>query len=222
MSSGAIVAPGAFGFLIGVASRVGLSSADAVGLGLGDSDAEGDAVGLGSGVGEPFFFFDLGEAEGELFGAGVSEGVAVGDGLVLDELLRFGEAVGVGDSSGFFAEALGFGEADGDVDGLGFGDGVGELLDFFAVKLFRFFGGGVGSKIFLILSPNESSAACAAGAAKMRKVPSRIQRIPFRHRVIPSQRKRRGTSHRVFGALLGTTRPSTLGEVPRPAPPASG
>jgi hypothetical protein len=173
MSSGAIDAPGAFGFLIGVASSVGLSSADGVAVTLGD--AEGDALGLGSGLGEPFFFFRAGELEGDDFGVALGDGstlalglavpLGVGVGLDFDELFRFGDALGFGDSAGL-ADGVAVGAAEGDGDAFGFGDAVGDVLAFFVVELFRFFGAGVGSKIFLILSPRPSSARpCGAEPA---------------------------------------------------------
>lgn len=215
MSWGVRDAPGAFGFLIGVASSVGLSLAGEVALGLADSSGAADALVPGSGVGELLFFFFFGEPDGELCAVGVSDasGFGVTDGADFDELLllcagvgdssgggelfRFGDGVGVGDFSGF-------GVAEGDADALGLGDadGVGELADFLPVELLRFFGGGVGSKIFLILSPNESSAARAAGMLKPKRIASRSKRVPHRQHVIPSQRRRRGTSHWVLGSLL--------------------
>lgn len=166
MSSGEIDAPGAFGFLTGVAWSVGLSSGDGVAFGAAEADSAGEteASGLGSGVGDDFFFFlPLEEAEGDGLGVGVSEGVglAVGDRVGLPDFLRFGDAVGVGELSGF-------GEAEGDGDDLGVAVGVGELLDFFVAAPDRFFfGGGVGSKIFFSLSPRlGSERACGAEPAK--------------------------------------------------------
>ncbi|MFN2475111.1 MAG: hypothetical protein ABR526_02065 [Chthoniobacterales bacterium] len=157
MSSGVMDAPVGFGFLIGVASRAGVSLGDA--LADTSGDGEDDALGLGSGVGDPFFFLPFAEGEGELFGLalGVSEGVglAVGEGDAFDELLRFCEALAFGVSSGS-GVLFGFGEAPGETFGLA--DGVGEAVDFFDVELLRFFGGGVGSRIFFNLSPSPSSA----------------------------------------------------------------
>jgi hypothetical protein len=157
MSSGVMDAPVGFGFLIGVASRAGVSFGDGLTEGLGEADAE--ALGLGPGVGEPFFFLLFGEPDGEAFGLGlgVSEGMelAVGEGDAFDELLRFGDAVGFGVCSGS-GVLFAFGEALGEAFGLG--EGVGEAVDFFEVELLRFFGAGVGSKIFFILSPKPSSA----------------------------------------------------------------
>src|SRR4029077_9706410 len=54
----------------------------------------------------------------------------------------FGEALGEGSGVDFF-----FGDGDGESLGEGVGDG------FFLVDAFRFFGGGVGSKICLIFVP---------------------------------------------------------------------
>ena len=134
MSSAAIVAPGACDFF-----GLGDSSGVALGDGLG--------VALGSGVGEDFFFFP-GEGDGELFGLGVglgvsdSSGVGLGEGCFLAELLFFfGEGLADGSGVAFF-----------------FGDGAGVGDAFFCDKAFRFFGGGVGSKTRLILSPNDCSA----------------------------------------------------------------
>ncbi len=143
--------------MIGVASSVGLSSGDGVAAGSGDSEADGDALGLGSGVGELFFVFPFGEAdaEGDLSGFGVTDGSS--SAFELDfELSFFGVALGSGDGLRF-----GVGEGDADAFGFAVGDGVGEGLDFFVVELFRFLGGGVGSKICLILSPKLSSALAA-------------------------------------------------------------
>jgi hypothetical protein len=168
MSSGLMDAPGAFGFLIGVASSVGVSLALA--LGLADSDGDGDALALGDavGLGELFFFFLLAELDGALFGEGVAVGVEVSDGAgvalgvveALLELLR----LDVGDSSGagedFFLDAgVALGESSGVGEVFGLTDGLGDGVDFFVVALFRFFGGGVGSKMPLSLSPKLCSAS---------------------------------------------------------------
>ena len=123
----------------------GLASGVAVGDALGVASGEGLGVMLGDGVGDPFFLPRFGEGDGELFGVGVTEasGEAVGVG--------FGEALGVGVPVGAgLGELFFFGE----------GEGVGELFFFVLVELLRFFGGGVGSKMLLILSPND----CCAGA----------------------------------------------------------
>jgi len=119
---------------------------------VGDALGEGDASGDGLGVGEAFFFLpDFGD--GELFGFAVAEGSGVAFGLGFGEAPNFGEALGLGD-------ALGFGLGDGL---FAFGDGEGVGLEVF-FTLFRFFGGGVGSKMRLIFVPNDSSAACSRGA----------------------------------------------------------
>ncbi len=143
--------------MTGVASSAGLSS----GEGVGDSASDGDALGLGSGVGELFFFFPFGDADAE---AELSL-LGVGDGSSSDSELDFDVA--------FFTDALGsgeglrFGVAEGEADGFGLavGDWVGEGVGFFDVELFRLFGEGVGvgSKMLLILSPNDSSARADTG-----------------------------------------------------------
>ncbi len=175
MSLGERVAPGGcdfFGLALGdgLSSGEGDSSGAALGDGLGDSS--------GSGVGEAFFFFS-GEGAGELFDFGVglgvslSSGVGLGDGLFFFELLFFfGEALGEGSGDAFF-----FGEGLGDGVGLDFFfDGVGDV--FLLVEDMRFFfGGGVGSKMRLILSPNDcsprSGGAAATSAPSITPTPAR-------------------------------------------------
>jgi hypothetical protein len=102
-----------------------------------------DAVGedSGEGLGEDFFFL----AEAEELGEGVSEGVGLAAAFFF-----FGD----GDFSGV---AVGFG--DGDFSAVAVGVGVGDFsaVDFFFVFL-RGAGVGVGTKIFLSLVPNDSSA----------------------------------------------------------------
>ena len=139
---------------MGLSSGEPLASGVDVGEGLGVSSGDGVGVGVGDGVGELFFFPLLPEREGEAFGVDVGEASPVGDGL--------GFGVGL-----VFAAGLVFGVAVGDGDGelfrFGDGDGVGELF-FFALELVRFFGlgVGVGSKMLLILSPNDCAAARGA------------------------------------------------------------
>ena len=82
---------------------------------------------MGVAVGEVFFFFGEGDAEG--LGSGVSSGVALG------ELFGFGFVDGLGDADVFFFVEVDF------------------------LWCLRGVGVGVGSKIFLIFSPNDSSAA---------------------------------------------------------------
>jgi len=117
---------------------------------LGLTDGEGLSVGLA--VGEAFFFRG-GETAGEAIGDSAS---AAGD--------RF-----------FFGEALGDGVGDsslvGDLFFFGDGDGVG-VDDFLEAATFFFLCVvGVGlEKIFLSESPNDCSAASAAGAATLTQV----------------------------------------------------
>lgn len=114
-----------------------------------DGDGVGVSVGLAVGVG-------LGEgvSSGVADGEGVSVGVGVGeDFFFFDFDFALGLALSSGVGEGFF------------FFGVGVGDGVGF---FFAAECLRCFRGGVGVgvvKIFLIFSPNDSSApiACAPG-----------------------------------------------------------
>ena len=153
MSLGETVAPGAWDFFgAGVGLGLGLSS------GLGEALGEGLGVTLGSGVGEAFFLcLPLGEGDGELvgFGLGVSDasGVGLGVGLFFAKVLFFfGEALGEGSGVAFsFGEGLAEGSGVGFFFGDALGDGVGEA--FFLWEAFRFFGGGVGSKMRLIFVP---------------------------------------------------------------------
>lgn len=168
-------APAVFGFLIGVASSAGVSLADGEVDASDGAEDDGDGLGLGSGVGEPFFFLAFPEADGELFGVGLgaSDGLGVSDRLgfvvgeaeAFDELLRSSESLSVVDSFGL-AVLVRFGEAVGETFGLAEGEGVGEAVDFFDVELVRFFGTGVGWKIFFNLSPKPSSACKRAAPAK--------------------------------------------------------
>ena len=108
-------------------------------------------------------FLPLGEGEGDgdffAFGEADGSGVSLGVGLDFDEERFFGEALAVGDGLGVSA---GEGEGCGLIFGLGEGIGV----DFFLVEeVFRFFGGGVGSKIFLRDLPNDSSALSSGAAS---------------------------------------------------------
>ncbi len=167
---------------------------DASGVGLGVRLGVGEGVGLG----DTFFFrLPLREGDGEFLGDDEASGVELGVGV------SFGVAAGVGDESFFFE-----------------GKGVGEGLFFDVVDAFFFFGGGVGSKMRLIFVPNDSSAR-AAGTARTRMIASRTKRGPTPQRVIPSPRRRRGTSRSILGLLLEKAYPSILREVPRRASPAS-
>jgi hypothetical protein len=113
------------------------------GVSAGVAVAEGDADGVG--VGDPFLRFDFGVV------AGLGDGVG-------EAFFFFGEGVGDGVGEIFFC----FGEAEGD------GLGVGLFADRF--RCFRAgLGVGVGSKIFLSVLPNGSSAASAT-----RTVPNKI------------------------------------------------
>ena len=151
MSLGEILAPGACVFLgLTVGLGLGVSSS-----GLGEALGDGLGVSLGVGVGEAFFLrLPFGDGEGELVGVGVSDasgvGLGVEVGVFFAELPFFflGDGLGVGSGVDFF-----FGEAEGDApgDGDGLGDGVGDA--FFLLDAFRFFGGGVGSKIRFIFVP---------------------------------------------------------------------
>ena len=104
---------------------------------------------LGEGLGALFFFppFFV-EGDGELFGVGVTEA----SGSAVGEAVAFGELVGLG-------VGLVFGDALGDASGFGDGVGVEAVFFFFVLELFRFFGAGVGSKMPLILSPNDCASA---------------------------------------------------------------
>jgi hypothetical protein len=98
--------------------------------------------------------FDEGDGEGDAVGVGVTDGVAV----------AFGESEALGEAL-TFGDGLDFGVAEGVAPALGEGDGVGAAF-FFVVELFRFFGGGVGSKICFILSPIDcASDDCGARTA---------------------------------------------------------
>lgn len=144
--------PGRSFFSPGEGEALGLWPGDGLtcGLGLGDalgvSSGSGEGVTLGEGLVEAFFFLLLfDDGEGEAFG--------VGD--------RAGDAAGVGEFAGF-GEGLDFGVALGEAFGRGEGVGVAELFFLDPLELFRFFGGGVGSKMPLILSPNDCASACGA------------------------------------------------------------
>ena len=159
--------PSGEGDPVGLLPGEGLASGLALGAGVGVGVSSGAGVGvtLGDGLGEPFFLLlFFGDGDGELFGVGLTEAAGAGVG----EAVGFGELVG-------FGVALAFGVAVGDALAFGEGVGVGELFFFFAPELFRFFGAGVGSKMLLILSPNDW--ALAAGAVK-----------PMRHASAPVSR----------------------------------
>ena len=120
-----------------------------------------DGVAEGSGV-------SVGLADGVSAGVTVADGDGVGVG---DAFLRFDFAFGAGLGDGVGEIFFCFGEAVG--DGLGVG--------FFAER-FRCFrvgvGVGVGSKIFLIFVPNDSSAVPEAGiAVKQIARTKRLRRI---------------------------------------------
>ncbi len=139
-------------------------------------------------TGAPFFFGDglgVGGGVSLVCGIGVvlggSVGVSVADGV--GKTLRCFFADGIGDSSGVGVgvgvgeifvrrlgdtDGLGVGISDsvgrGDLLTLGFADGVGDSDNSFffvdvVLRCFRGAGVGVGWKILLILSPNDSSAA---------------------------------------------------------------
>ena len=186
----------------------GLAAALSSGDGLGVPSGDGEAVGLGDGVGEPFFFLpDLGEGDGEFFGVGVTEasGVAVG------EAVAFGVLVAVG-----VALAFGVGEL------FGFGDGVDDFFFAELLELFRFFfGAGVGSKMLLILSPNDC-ASIAGGDAKANARATTIAMGIVPTAVIPRPRRRRGISHRLKRRAGANRAPGIVSEVLRRASPASG
>jgi hypothetical protein len=103
------------------------------GVSAGVAVTEGDADGVG--VGDPFLRFDFGVV------AGLGDGVG-------EAFFFFGEGVGDGVGEIFFC----FGEAEGD------GLGVGFFADRFRCLCVGV-GVGVGSKIFLSVLPNGSSAA---------------------------------------------------------------
>lgn len=121
----------------------------------------------------PFFSF------GETNGVGVSVGLGVGLGLGDGD--SSGVADGEGDSVGFgvgevffflifpFGLGLTLGSGVGEAFALLCGDGLGDGVGlFFAAECLRCFRAGVGvgvAKIFLIFSPNESSAPIACALA---------------------------------------------------------
>ena len=148
---------------VGLVPGDGLAPGLSAGDGLGDASGDGVGVTLGDGLGEPFFFPPFRVGEGELVGVGVMD--AAGVGVAVGEAVGFGVMVadGVGLALGV-GLAFGVGLASGVGELFGLGDGVG-VEDFFfeELELFRFFGGGVGSKMLLILSPND--CACASGCA---------------------------------------------------------
>lgn len=166
MSAAAIVAPVDF---LGEGVGLGLS------LGVGDGVASGVSPGVGvavdSGDGDAIAFLRFGEGEGEFFdfGVAVGSGVRLGFGLDLGDALDFGEGLDDGEGLGL-AVGEGFGLA------LGLGDGVGVGF-FLVVEAFRFFGGGVGSKIRLIFVPSDSSAL-SSGARAPNATPRPSKRQP--------------------------------------------
>ena len=150
---------------VGLVPGDGLAPGLSAGEGLGDASGDGVGVTLGDGLGEPFFFPPLRVGEGELVGFGVTGASGVGD--AVGEAVGFGVVVADGVGLALGVElALGVGLAPGVGELFGLGDGAGVEDFFFAelLELFRFFGGGVGSKMLLILSPND--CAWAAGCAK--------------------------------------------------------
>ena len=119
-------------------------------------------------LGPPFFSgVGCAVAEGGAVGCGVSLGigVAVPSGVVVEDGYALG--LGVGDLFFRFDFVSGEGLADGAGEIFFFGEAVGDGLGVdFPVERFRCFrdgvGVGVGSKIFLIFVPNDSSAASGA------------------------------------------------------------
>ncbi|HWN65664.1 MAG TPA: hypothetical protein VNN24_08250, partial [Candidatus Binatus sp.] len=119
-------------------------------------------------MGPPFFSgVGCAVAEGGAVGCGVSLGigVAVPSGVVVEDGYALG--LGVGDLFFRFDFVSGEGLADGAGEIFFFGEAVGDGLGVdFPVERFRCFrdgvGVGVGSKIFLIFVPNDSSAAPGA------------------------------------------------------------
>jgi hypothetical protein len=137
-----------------VASGLALGSGLASGDGLGVASGVGLSLGVGLGIGERFFFFLLDLDDGDADGVAVTDDCGVGVALAFGVAELFGDGLALGD-------ALGFGVAEGVTLAVGEGDVFGAA--FFLVELFRFFGAGVGSKICLILSPND--CAPEAGGA---------------------------------------------------------
>ena len=99
-------------------------------------------------------------------GVSVDSGVGVSVGEGVGEVLCFLLAEGVADSSGVgvgedFLRRLELTDGLGDDVAFAFTDGIGEADSFFVdvfLRCFRGVGVGVGWRIFLILSPNDSSA----------------------------------------------------------------
>jgi len=104
-------------------------------------------------------------------GVGVSVGEGVGEGLCFFLAEGVADSSGVGVSEGFLRR-LELTDGLGDDFGLAFTDGVGDVDAFFVdvfLRCFRGVGVGVGWRIFLILSPSDSSLA-SVGRAKMQTV----------------------------------------------------
>jgi len=161
----------------GVAVGPGEGSGDSAGVGVGDEDLRfffGEALGEESGVGvEDDFLFFLGEADA--LGSGFSVGVGLAAVFFFfeeAEALAPGFSTGVGlPEAFFFFEEKGDGDFSGVGDGFGVGDFSASSFFFGAVELLRCLRGvgvGVGSKILLILLPNDSSAG--ARAAKLVRI----------------------------------------------------
>ena len=145
----------------------GVSSAPGVAIGV--DKGSGDSAGDGVGDGEDLRFF-FGEAFGEESGVGVGE----------DFFFFFGEAealgsafsvgVGLAELFFFFFGDEGEGDFSGLADGLGVGDFSASSFFFGAVegvlRCFRGVGVGVGTKIFFILLPNDSSARAPSATPK--------------------------------------------------------
>lgn len=134
-----------FCFGVGLGAGVGVSVAWGVGVALGEAVGVSDSAGVGE-ILRCFF----GDAVGDSSGAGVGEIF----------LRRVGDGEGLG---------VGVSVARGELFGLGFADGVGEGDDSFffvdvVLRCLRGVGVGVGSKIFLILSPSDSSAGALTAA----------------------------------------------------------
>jgi hypothetical protein len=172
-----------FFFGVGVGEGVSLDSETGVGVGEGVGVSDGEGVGeclclfltagvsdsSGVAVGETFLWPRLGDGEGVGSSVPDDSGVA----LVGTFLWRcFGDADGVG-------SGVSDGSALGDRFGFGLTVGLGED-DFFLVDVvlwcLRGVGVGVGTKIFLILSPTDSSAGLAIREKAQTPAIARINR----------------------------------------------
>ncbi len=113
--------------------------------------------------------------DGVALGVGDLGGVSIGSGVGEDFFFRFRDALGDGEAEGFFFLIDGVTDGAGDSCSVGgenffLGEGLGEGDTFFVVEevfFFRGFGVGVGvEKIFLIVSPNDCSAARAGATVE--------------------------------------------------------